>query len=258
MKGLAVIPARSGSKGLPDKNIRPFNGKPLMAYTIEAALEASLFDEVMVSTDSPYYASLAKRYGAKVPFLRGTETSSDQAGSWEAVREVLEQYKRQGRRFDVICLLQPTSPLRTSGDIVAAYALYRERGASAVVSVCESDHPPSWYHTLPEDGCLDGFIRIKNNVQRQKAGTYYRINGAIYLADIKMIREEPVNLYQKGCFAYRMAREKSMDIDTEMDFLYAEWMAKVIAGGRISLNTVCRFSTPYFQAPTSSFRGRCA
>ena len=123
-----------------------------MAYTIEAALEASLFDEVMVSTDSPYYASLAKRYGAKVPFLRGTETSSDQAGSWEAVREVLEQYKRQGRRFDVICLLQPTSPLRTSGDIVAAYALYRERGASAVVSVCESDHPPSWYHTLPEDG----------------------------------------------------------------------------------------------------------
>ena len=260
MKVLAVIPARSGSKGLPDKNIRLFNGKPLIAYTIEAALKSFLFDEVMVSTDSSYYASLAEHYGAKVPFLRSRENSSDQAGSWAVVKEVVKWYERQGRLFDVVCLLQPTSPLRTSEDIKAACALYRERGACAVVSVCEADHPPAWYHTLPEDGCLEGFIRREDNMQRQKAGKYYRVNGAIYLADINMMKEEPVNLYQKGCFAYKMAREKSMDIDTEMDFLYAEWMAKIVAGGGISLKRNKRFlMTPMDSMTGKAFLiGRCA
>ena len=120
MKNLAIIPARSGSKGLKDKNIKMLSGKPLMAYTIEAAIESKMFCKVMVSTDSGNYAEIAREYGAEVPFLRSNELSGDKAGSWEVVLEVLQQYQTVGEIFDTVCLLQPTSPLRDSADIIQA------------------------------------------------------------------------------------------------------------------------------------------
>ena len=110
MRSIAIIPARSGSKGLPDKNIKPLNGKPLLAYSIEAALASGLFDTVHVSTDSERYAGIARRYGADEPFLRSAETSSDTASSEDAIREVLRRYEEMGQRFDAFMLLQPTSP----------------------------------------------------------------------------------------------------------------------------------------------------
>ena len=100
MKNIAIITARSGSKGLPDKNIRPLNGIPLLAYNIKAALESGMFDTVMVSTDSEKYAEIARSYGAEVPFLRSAETSSDTASSMSAVREVIARYKEMGKEFD--------------------------------------------------------------------------------------------------------------------------------------------------------------
>ena len=112
MKNIAIIPARSGSKGVIDKNIRDLHGKPLMAYTIEAALGSGVFDEVMVSTDSEKYAQIAREWGAAVPFLRSERTSTDSASSWDMVDEVLGEYEKRGRIFDTFCLLQPTSPLR--------------------------------------------------------------------------------------------------------------------------------------------------
>ena len=112
MKNIAMIPARSGSKGLKDKNIRLLNGKPLLAYSIEAAIQSKLFDEIMVSTDSSYYADIAEKYGAKVPFLRSEGNSSDSASSWDTVQEILSFYRNAGEEFDSFCLLQPTSPLR--------------------------------------------------------------------------------------------------------------------------------------------------
>lgn len=117
MKNIAVITARSGSKALVDKNIKLLAGKPLLAYTIEAAKESGCFDTIMVSTDSEKYAVIARDYGAQVPFLRSEATSSDTAGSWDVVREVICQYKELGEVFDSVCLLQPTSPLRTAEDI---------------------------------------------------------------------------------------------------------------------------------------------
>ena len=158
LKHIAVIPARSGSKGLKDKNIKPLNGKPLMAYSIEAALESGLFDCVHVSTDNPEYAGTARRYGAEVPFLRSPELSSDTATTWDAMRYVLEEYRKLGKEFDTLAVLQPTSPLRTSQDIRAAYRILEEKQADSVVGVCEVEHSPLWSNTLPEDGCLKGFI----------------------------------------------------------------------------------------------------
>lgn len=233
MRNLAVIPARSGSKGLKDKNIRMLDGKPLMAYTIEAARKTGIFDQVMVSTDSPEYAETARQWGAEVPFLRSREASGDEAGSWDVVKEVLDRYEETGRYFDAVCLLQPTSPLRTWEDIEAAYRLFCEKSAAAVISVCEAEHTPLWCNTLPEDNSLDGFIRQEDNVRRQDAEKYYRVNGAVYFALVEGLRADG-NLYRKGSFAYIMERERSIDIDTELDFLYAELIHRRLRGGILS------------------------
>ena len=220
-RNLAFIPARSGSKGLKDKNIRPLCGKPLMAYSIEAALGSGVFDEVMVSTDSQEYADIARKYGAAVPFLRSEEASSDSASTDMAIREVLDGYRKMGREFDNYCVLQPTSPLRTPEDICRAYEIFVEKASVGVVSVCEPDHSPLWCGQLGADGSLDGFQRRENEGRRQTLAKYYRINGAIYFARIAAVEEDPF-LYREGSFAYVMDRERSVDVDTEFDFLLAE------------------------------------
>ena len=166
MRSIAIIPARSGSKGLPDKNIKPLNGKPLLAYSIEAALASGMFDTVHVSTDSERYAGIARQYGADEPFLRSAETSSDTASSEDAIREVLRRYEEMGQRFDAFMLLQPTSPLRTADDIRAAFGVMEEKLAESVVSVCEMEHSPLWCNTLPPDGSMRAFIRADGNKRR--------------------------------------------------------------------------------------------
>lgn len=226
MKNIAIIPARSGSKGVKDKNIRELAGKPLMEYTIDAAIDSGEFDEVMVSTDSEKYAEIAKKYGANVPFLRSEMTATDTASSWDMVEEVLAGYKNQGRTFDTFCLLQPTSPLRTAKDISSAYELYREKAQFAVVSVCEAEHSPLWCGHLPDSHEFVDFIKLEDMKQRQAGGKFYRLNGAIYIVDINNFQKDKY-LYQKGSFAYIMSKEKSVDIDTEIDFK----LASVILGG---------------------------
>ena len=221
MKNIAIIPARSGSKGVKDKNIRELCGKPLIAYTIEAAIRSGEFDEVMVSTDSEQYAEIAKQYGATVPFLRSAETASDTASSWDMVEEVLRGYKAQGQEFETFCLLQPTSPLRTQDDIKCAYDIYRRIAEFAVVSVCEAEHSPLWCGHLPEDKGFQEFVDPANMKQRQAGGKFYRLNGAIYIVNIERFAYDRF-LYQKGSYAYIMPQSKSVDIDTDLDFKLAE------------------------------------
>ena len=226
MRHLAIIPARSGSKGLKDKNIKMLNNKPMMAYTIEAALGAGIFDGVHVSTDSQEYAEIAKAYGADMPFLRSEALATDGAGTWDVVSWTLEAYRRQGREFGLVTLLQPTSPLREADDIQAAYKIFMEKNADAVVSVCEMEHSPLWSNTLPEDGNMDGFLRQIQGKGQQRQGlpSYYRINGAIYMVKASLLKDEPMNLYGKHTYAYIMPKERSADIDDEYDFTVAEVM----------------------------------
>ena len=224
MKSIAIIPARSGSKGLKDKNIKELCGKPLIAYSIIAAKESGMFDTVMLSTDSEEYATIGKEYGAEVPFLRSAETSGDNAGSWDVVREVLSEYKKLGFVFDNVVLLQPTSPLRTAEDIIKAFNLKDEKRANAIVSVCEMDHSPLWSNTLPKSLSMQSFSRA-NDVPRQQLEKYYRVNGAIYLLDVGCLYNGK-SVYENNCFAYIMPRDRSADIDTEFDFLYAETLYK--------------------------------
>ena len=221
MKNIAIIPARSGSKGLKDKNIKELNGKPLLAYSIDAAILSGLFEEVMVSTDSELYADVAKKNGASVPFLRSEEQSGDNAGSWGVVEEVLKKYETLGKRFDTVCLLQPTSPLRRTEDIVAAYELLNDKNADAVTSVCEVDHSPLWIMKLDESCSLGEFRKNLVNAPRQKLGQYYRLNGAIYIKRIHY--GEKITLLDEKEYAVIMDRRNSVDIDTLEDFELAEW-----------------------------------
>lgn len=224
MKNIAIIPARSGSKGLKDKNIKLLNGKPLIWYSIQVALESKCFDEVMVSTDSEKYAEIARECGASVPFLRSAEMSTDKASSWDSVREVLINYRNNGQMFDNVMLLQPTSPLRRVEDIINAFNLMKDKKAESIVGVCETDHSPLWSNTLPEDGCLKGFVRSEvKNKGRQELPTYYRINGAIYLTKIDYSFLE-FDLCKEGSYAYVMPSEHSIDIDSELDFLITEFL----------------------------------
>lgn len=224
MRNLAIIPARSGSKGLKDKNIKLLNGKPLLSYTIEAAIESDLFDEIMVSTDSEEYADVAKKWGANVPFLRSNELSNDTASSWDVVKEVIEGYKNLGDEFDTVALLQPTSPLRTSNDIVDGYKVLKEKAANFVVGVCEIDHSPLWSNTLPENLSMENFIRPDVvEMPRQSIPVYYRINGALYIIKVDYLMRTP-NIYGDRSFASVMRKENSIDIDDQMDFEFAKLM----------------------------------
>lgn len=226
MKRIAIIPARSGSKGLKDKNIKEFRGKPLIAYSIECAINSGMFNKVFVSTDSQKYADIAIRYGADASFLRSEKNSSDTAGSWDVVREVIERLKELGEEYDEIMLLQATSPLRSSDDIVNAIELLHERKGNAVVSLTECDHSPIWCNTLPEDGCMDHFDREEyKGLPRQMLPVYYRYNGALYLVTADELQNKE-HMLENGCYAYIMPQERSIDIDTDLDFMIAETIMK--------------------------------
>lgn len=225
MSNIAVITARSGSKGVKDKNIRQLEGKPLLAYTVEAALRSGCFDCVHVSTDSEEYAKIAKAYGADVPFLREASLATDTAGTWDVLRACVEQYDRLGQKFDTVTLLQPTSPLRDVLDIQKAFQIFEEKHAQSVVSVCEAEHSPMLCNTLGTDGSMDGFLDLNKVGRRQDMETYYRLNGAIYIQTTTLLMEQG-NLYGSGAYAYVMSQEHSIDIDTELDFLIAETIIK--------------------------------
>lgn len=235
MMNLAIIPARSGSKGLKDKNIKLMNGKPLLSYSIAVAKDSGIFDEIMVSTDSQKYADIAVQYGASVPFLRSTENSSDTAGSWDMVLEVLNNYKGLGRKFDTVCLLQPTSPLRVAKDIFDAYKDFQENSVDALTSVCEVDHSPLWTMTLDEDRMLTEYKKNSSNAPRQKLATYYRINGAIYIRKIEYDNYS-VKLKDDKEIAFIMDKRRSIDIDDEIDFEIAEYM--FVRGGGTFYNNI--------------------
>ena len=234
MKNIAIIIARSGSKGVPNKNIKILNGKPLMAWTIEAALDSGMFDTVMVSTDSEEYAKIAREYGAEVPFLRSEETSRDNSNSWDAVAEVIAKYKELGREFDTLMLLQPTSPLRDADDIKDAYRVHSQRMGNALFSVCECDHNPlltrmdngTMSYGKPEETLLASIVekslgKMSAYKRRQDMPRFFRTNGAIFMVRVDAF-EKVRKSYDESCYMYLMPQDKSIDIDTELDFIMAE------------------------------------
>jgi len=220
-KLLAVIPARGGSKRLPRKNILDLAGKPLIAWTIEAALGSKYIDRVIVSTDDKEIATISKKYGADVPFMRPSELATDEAKSVDVVLHLLEKLKKIREKYDYIILLQPTSPLRTTQNIDDSVELLQARKSDAVISVCKVEHSPLWCNLIPGDDLSNFLDHSILNKRSQDLEQYYRLNGAIYLCNAEKLKEEKAFFLKNRCSAYKMNRESSVDIDSRMDFLYA-------------------------------------
>lgn len=218
---IALIPARSGSKGLPGKNTKLLCGKPLIAYAIEAALQSVYITEVYVSTDSEEIAEVAKLHGAKVPFLRPTQLASDEALVVDTYIYMLEKWKSLGLETEAFIVLQPTSPLRTSKNIDEAIALFYKKNASSVVSYTEEHHPISWHKFVNDDLTFSPIFEEELQNRQQKKKTYYP-NGAIFVFSADLIRQK--TYYNEYSFAYLMPRENAVDIDTLDDFEYAEFL----------------------------------
>lgn len=227
MNSLAIIPARGGSKRFPKKNIKILNGKPLIVWTIEAALQSGYFDTVMVSTDCNEIAKVSRDAGAEVPFMRSAELSQDDSTSVDVALHSLEYYGRKGDEFGAFMLLQPTSPLRTAQHIVDAFSLLKAKNADAVISVCKCEHSPLWSNTLDESWDMSQFIRPDlRGLRSQDLPDYYRLNGAIYLIKTGEFLNAKAFLLSSNVVAYNMLSTASIDIDDELDFIISQELMK--------------------------------
>ncbi|MGR5431128.1 cytidylyltransferase domain-containing protein [Vibrio astriarenae] len=228
---VAIIPARSGSKRLPNKNLMQLCGKPLIGWTIEAAKKASIIENIIVSTDSANIKEVALRFGAEVPFDRPKELATDTSSTDDVLLHAISELGLKSN--DIIVLLQPTSPLRGADDILAAVSLLEDDNIQGVVSVCECEHSPLWSNTLPSNMLMGGFIDDDISSKRsQDLLTYYRLNGAIFAYRVKYLLECKGRKYSNCIRAFEMQVVNSVDIDSKLDFDFAEYLLSKIEQGK--------------------------
>lgn len=224
-KVLGLIPARGGSKGVINKNIREINNKPLIAYTIESALAATSLDRVIVSTDNKHIADVALQYGAEVPFMRPSELAQDNSGDREVILHAIEWLKiNESDKFDLIAYLRPTTPLRTAALIDLAVAEIKSdkscTGLRSLSAVNGIDHPYWMYRN--EQGYLRSFvpgIKINDYYQRQLLPSCYQLNGLIDIAKVEIVKVNN-SIYGKNIRSFITARDMCLDIDDEHDLLF--------------------------------------
>lgn len=229
MRILALIPARSGSKGIPNKNIKFLNGKPLIAYTIEKAIKSEAFNRVIVSTDSIEIANIAVSYGADVPFLRPHILADDKSPTLGVVTHAIETLLDMGENYDAVCLLQPTSPLRSIEDISQSIAKFKETHADSLISVISVPHEynPHWvFEDLDSNGLLSISTGEKEIIaRRQDLPNCYIRNGAIYITSIRTLLKER-SLYGNMISYYEMNSTNHVNLDTMEDWYKAERIFK--------------------------------
>ena len=219
---LFLITARGGSKGIPGKNIKPLNGKPLLYYAIDSARALTDDENICLSSDDEQIIECATSYGLSVPFIRPKELATDIAGSYEVLLHAYNFYRQSGKKFDSMVLLQPTSPFRTAKQISEAMQLYSD-DIDMVVSVCESEINP--YYNLFEEN-EQGYLKLTkegNYIRRQDCPKTYIYNGAIYIINIKSLLENPLHKFEK-VIKYEMDKTSSTDLDTLLDWQWAEFL----------------------------------
>lgn len=219
---IAIIPARGGSKGLPGKNIKDLNGKPLIAYTIEAALNAKNIHQVIISTDDKEIAEIAVKHGAKCPFMRPDFLANDEAKGIDVMKFTISELEKKNKiSINEFMVLQPTSPLRNSEDIDSAIHIFKNKNADSVISYCQEHHPISWHKYITEEGKFQNIFEDSLNNRQKERPTFYP-NGAIYIFRKDFILRDIY--YSENSYAYIMPRNRSVDIDTLEDFEYVEFL----------------------------------
>lgn len=221
---LAVIPARGGSKGVPRKNIREVAGKPLIAWTIESALKSKYIDRLILSSDDAEIIAVAREWGCDVPFVRPAELSQDDTPGIEPVIHAIESLPG----YDYVVLLQPTSPLRTVENIDKSIEICLGKHAASCVSVTEPDKSPFWMYTVGSDGKMRKLLDSESSIaRRQDLPLVYALNGAVYVADARIIVETR-SFVTESTVPYIMSKKNSVDIDTEEDLVVADVLLKRI------------------------------
>lgn len=229
MKRIAIITARSGSKRIPKKNIKEFMGKPMLAYAIEAALGANIFDEVMVSTDSAEIADIAKKYGAKVPFMRSEKTSNDFATTADVLTEVIEEYKKRGITFDEFCCIYPCVPFLTGQILKDACGVFTAKQVDRLIPVVKFSFPIQRAFRVNEKGFLE--YREPENAPKRSQDLEPMYH------DVGMFYFYKTNSMQGGRIAaYEMDERFIQDIDTMDDWKMAELKAKIVMNSREEKN----------------------
>lgn len=222
----ALIPARGGSKRLPRKNVKLLSGKPLIAWTIEAAKSSKYIDSVVVSTDDLEIKDISGQFGASVPFLRPDILSNDTASSFDVIQHAIQFLKIEGEN-NLIVLLQPTSPLRTVEELDDALEFFIRKKAKGIVSISECEHSPLWANVLPKDASMAHFIRTEVLGKRsQDLEKFYRLNGSIYIYQTQELIKNNQFFYHDNVYGFETRLSTSVDIDTELDFLIAETIMK--------------------------------
>jgi CMP-N,N'-diacetyllegionaminic acid synthase len=220
---LGIIPARGGSKAIPRKNLALLANKPLLAWTVEVALESASLDRLIISTDDPEIAGVGKKLGAEVPFLRPAELATDISPGMDVILHAIHWLdESENYRPDYVLLLQPTSPLRTVTDIRESIKLALAKRADSVVSVCEAHQHPLWMKAVNEEGRLaDLYPQSAAPTRRQDLPSVFALNGAIYLALRTFLLCERTFISDRT-YAYVMPENRSLDVDTPWDLHMAD------------------------------------
>ena len=226
MKALAIITARGGSKRIPRKNIKPFLGKPIIEYSIEAALQSNCFAEVMVSTDDEEIAEIAKKAGAKVPFFRSKATANDFATTADVVEEVIKAYERIGQNFDMACVLYPTAPFVTANAIKTAMMLLEQEKSDAVIPVVKFSFPPQRC-VIIKDNRLTPKWPEDMAKRSQDLEPFYHDCGQFYCISVKSFLEQKA-MWMKNVVPFIQDEKNVQDIDTMEDWEIAEMKYRIL------------------------------
>lgn len=225
-KSIAIITARGGSKRIPRKNIKEFCGKPIIAYSIQAAISSGVFDEIMVSTDSEEIAEVAKKYGAKVPFMRSEKTSDDYATTADVLMEVIEEYGKRGNHFDYMACIYPTAPFITGEKLSKAMGELKAKGAVMAMPVVAFSYPPQRGYII-DDGlmnmkCKENYSKRSQDLEKMyhDTGQFYVFKTEEYIKKSGIIYEDIVPII--------MDELEVQDIDNETDWKLAEMKYKLL------------------------------
>lgn len=216
-KKIAIIPARGGSKRLPRKNIKDFLGKPIIAYSIEAAIKSELFDEVMVSSDDEEIASVAKKYGANIPFMRSKKNADDFATTADVLIEVLNEYKKLGKEFDYLCCIYPTAPFVTDKKLIDSYNLMIKENTGGVIPVVKFSYPIQRAFQMNDKNQLEYFWPENINKRSQDLETAYHDAGQFYWISVNAFEKSKI-LITENSYPFILPEMEVQDIDCEQDW----------------------------------------